>query len=237
MFSNILTISFCDKSFELSLTSIWSDQKKLALKPSSVLEIDTFSAYIRSTSENNHEQIIRKCFTDASRNLVLEIRNLLEICPKFFDFFMPNAFFSIYGKKALSVEDISIISFLRGPGSFTSCRIACAVALGLKAGAPNIVLLPILVNEAVHQLLPGVKILMRCNSTFWHLYDEKAWRLVKESELLENPPENAVSAHPISIPTEEWPDLTEALRRKAIKQLNSLETLDQKVEPFYGFEL
>ena len=237
MFSNILTISFCDKSFELSLTSIWSDQKKLALKPSSVLEIDTFSAYIRSTSENNHEQIIRKCFTDASRNLVSEIKNLLEICPKFFDSFLPQSFCSIYGKKHLSVEDISIISFLRGPGSFTSCRIACAIALGLKAGAPNIALLPILVNEAIHELLPGVKILMRCNSTFWHLYHEKTWRLVKESELLENPPENAVSAHPISIPTEEWPDLTEALRRKAIKQLNSLETLDQKVEPFYGFEL
>jgi hypothetical protein len=46
-----------------------------------------------------------------------------------------------------------------------------------------------------------------------------------------------VSAHPICISTEKWPDLTEALRRKAISCMSSTEILDQKVEPFYGFEL
>jgi hypothetical protein len=237
LFSNILTISFCNRSFELSLTSFWNNDKNLALGPLSILEIDGFSASISPIGENGYEQIIYKQCADASRNLVSEIKNLFEICPKFFNFFLSDAFPSISGKKTFSVEDISIISFLKGPGSFTSCRIACAVALGLKAGAPNIILLPTLVNEAIHELLPGMKILMRCNSTFWHLYDGRAWKLIKESELLENPPECVISAHPISIPTGKWPNLTEGLRRKAINWLNSPKTLNQEVEPFYGFEL
>lgn len=156
-------------------------------------------------------------FSDASSKLVIEIKKIVE---------------------PMSIKSIDSIAFLRGPGSFTSSRIACAVSLGIKVGHPEVILLPILLNEAIHEVLPNITILMRCNSTFWHLYDGN-WKLTTEKQLLENPPKYATSAHPIDLPTVEWPDLSSCLRKRAIHLLNEKELdLNQlEIEPFYGLEL
>lgn len=215
MNSKLLTISFCDKSFEVSLSEIIFTNSDGDSISSGLSGKELFYYLADNKIKIELDKIQQKSCTSASKNLAADIHELL---------------------RDSKVSDIAAIAFLRGPGSFTSCRISCATAFGLKAGCPNIILIPTLVDEAVHEMVPGSKILMQCNSLFWHLY-HGSWRLVEQQELLKNPPQNAVCCHGISLPTAPWPDITEGLRRRAVRILSSPEQKDVDLEPFYGFEI
>lgn len=80
---------------------------------------------------------------------------------------------------------LSKIAFLTGPGSFTSIKIACSVFSAIKFAMPDVCILPVRLDEAIHTVRRQCDIVMRCNTTFFYYWHNGEWSLITESEIPE----------------------------------------------------
>lgn len=160
-------------------------------------------------------EVAHKVSNNASKNLILSIDSLLR-------------------ENEVSLAMITKIGFLSGPGSFTSARILCATCFGIKTAYPDIIIVPILINEAMHVMKDYEKtaILLRCNKHVWHVY-QSDWEIVPEGELgkvdlrsyttLDELPESLIAT------PKPWPDLSVGMMRVVERTAIQVE-----IEPYYG---
>ena len=150
--------------------------------------------------------------SNASKNLMLCIDSILE-------------------RNSLTLDDVSKVGFLSGPGSFTSARILCATCLGLKLTYDKVLFVPVLINEAIHSV-ENCAIVMQCNMLMWHLFIDNQWKLVNIDDLLQMEFEKWTSVDDIDLKGNkiEWPNLSYCIA----KYCDAI-TEQKDLMPFYGY--
>ncbi|QEK38926.1 hypothetical protein [Candidatus Nesciobacter abundans] len=106
----------------------------------------------------NHTKKYSKKISNARTNLVQEISNALQ-------------------EEKITLSEINRISFLRGPGSFSSIRIAFATVMAIKTSHPNI----ICNNVSVDEIIPSPIIIKLNKATILHYFEN--WQVKKNEEL------------------------------------------------------